>query len=162
MSSNLMKALGVGAAVALLSAGSAFAAVATGSVNVRTGPGTWYSKVDTLFRGEQVAISDRSGGWCFVEKSGPDGWVSCRFLTNGGVVYRTPQTSVRLSIGFGAAPRAPMHRHHDWTDDGGYWSGPDGYDDGGHWSGPDGYDDGGYWSGPRSVTTYPGGSFSIY
>jgi len=37
--SNLLKAAGIGAAGILLTAGAAFAATATASVNVRTGPG---------------------------------------------------------------------------------------------------------------------------
>jgi uncharacterized protein YraI len=149
---NLPKALGMGAVVALFSAGSALAAVAIGSVNVRTGPSVSFAKVDTLYRGERVSITDRAGGWCFVQKSGPDGWVSCRYLAGSGVVYRA-QPSVRLSFGFGIAPR---RMHHDWDDD--WW------DDDEHWSGPHHDDDGGHWSGPSSVTTYPdgGGSITIY
>jgi len=144
---NLPKTLGIGALVTLLSAGSAFAAVATGSVNVRTGPSVSFAKVDTLYRGEQVSITDRDGGWCFVLKSGPDGWVSCRYLAGSGVVYRV-QPSVRLSFGFGVV--SPRRMHHHWDDDG-------------HWMGGDD-DDGGHWSGPGSVTTHPdgGGSITIY
>jgi uncharacterized protein YraI len=155
--SKLIGALGLGAVIACLSAGSAFAAVATGSVNVRTGPGTWYPRVDTLYAGEQLSISDRNGGWCFVQKAGPDGWVSCRYLASGGIQYRS-QPSVRLSLGVGVTPFPPMHRHrhqwdhnHDWNDDGGHWN------NGGDWTGP-GHDDGGHWSGPgadgASVTIY--------
>lgn len=139
---NLPKVLGIGAVVALLSAGSALAAFATGSVNVRTGPSVSFAKVDTLYRGERVSITDRAGGWCFVQKSGPDGWVSCRYLAGSGVIYRA-QPSVTLSFGFGIAPRR-MHRDRDWWDDGHHHD-----------------DDDGYWSGPRSVTTYPGGGSSI-
>src|SRR5687768_9727757 len=106
---NLPKVLGIGALVTLLSAGSALAAVATGSVNVRTGPGVWYAKVDTLYRGERVSIVDRAGGWCFVRKSGPDGWVSCRYLAGSGVVYRA-KPSVSFSFGIGIAPK---RMHHD-------------------------------------------------
>jgi len=142
---KLPKTLGIGALVALLSAGSALAAVATGSVNVRTGPSVSFAKVDTLYRGEQVSITDRVGGWCFVLKSGPDGWVSCRYLAGSGVVLRA-QPSISLSFGIGISPRHMHHKrmHHDWDDD--WW------------------DDDGHWSGPSSVTTYPsgGGSITIY
>src|SRR4051812_39790277 len=151
MSTNLMKALGVGAVFAVLSAGSAFAAVATGSVNVRSGPGTWYAKVDTLFSGERVAITDQAGSWCYVQKSGPDGWVSCRFLVGGGGggVFRAPQPNVRINLGFGMGSPMPTHHHHHHGD----------WDNNNDWNG-----DGGYWSGPGSATTYPdgGGSFTIY
>ena len=57
-------------------AASAAPAVATGNVNVRSGPGTGYAVIDTLRRGEQVDVQYCRGSWCYVEKRGPDGWVS--------------------------------------------------------------------------------------
>jgi uncharacterized protein YraI len=143
---NLPRVFGIGAVMALLSAGPVLAAFATGSVNVRTGPSISFAKVDTLYRGERVSIVDRAGGWCFVRKSGPDGWVSCRYLAGSGVVYRA-RPSVSLSFGIGIVPKRMHHDHdHDWWDD------------------HDHDHDGGYWSGPGSVTTYPdgGGSITIY
>jgi uncharacterized protein YraI len=86
---------------------AAMAAVATGSVNVRTGPSTGYAVVDTLYPGEFVEV-DRcaTNGWCYVIKSGPDGWVSSRYLTDGDrdepdIVIRRPQPSVSFSFSFG-------------------------------------------------------------
>ena len=75
------------AALALLATtAAAFAApaVATGNVNVRSGPGTHYGRVDTLRRGEQVEVLQCQGSWCYVEKRGPDGWVSASYLARGG------------------------------------------------------------------------------
>jgi len=73
------------AAVAVLSAVSAaFAvdAVATTTVNVRTGPGTDFSIVGQLAAGERVDIREcTSANWCFVNRAGPSGWVSAAFLT---------------------------------------------------------------------------------
>lgn len=93
-------------AVSLLST-AAIAAEATASVNVRGGPGTNYAVVDTLYPGESVDV-DRcaSNGWCYVVKSGPDGWVSARYLTDSDgyepdVVVRRPQPSVNFSFSFG-------------------------------------------------------------
>jgi hypothetical protein len=71
------------AAIVLLSTAAAFAqpGVATGAVNVRTGPGTGYSKVGTLSAGEYVDVKDCQGSWCFVDRnSGTDGWVSASYL----------------------------------------------------------------------------------
>ena len=112
---NLLKAAGIGAAGILLTAGAAFAATATASVNVRTGPGTSYGVVDTLAPGENVAIVGQSNGWCRVDKPGPNGWVSCAYLTasafDGPRRYRDrfydDGPDVSLSFGFGV----PMHRH---------------------------------------------------
>jgi uncharacterized protein YraI len=82
-------------------------AEATVSLNVRSGPGTNYRVIDTLRPGENVEISRRSGGWCYLVKSGPDGWSSCRYLTDAssGAPRRDrsePNVSFSFSIpGFG-------------------------------------------------------------
>lgn len=55
-------------------------ATATRAVNVRSGPGVGYSKVDVLSSGEEVNITECQGRWCYVEHSGPDGWVSGGYL----------------------------------------------------------------------------------
>lgn len=70
----------------MATAAAAFAApaVATANVNVRSGPGTGYGVVDTLRRGEPVEVRQCQGSWCYVEKSGPDGWVSSSYLGNAG------------------------------------------------------------------------------
>lgn len=64
---------------------------ATASVNVRTGPGTSYPVVDTLYPGEDVDIGRCTGGWCYVRHSGADGWVSGRYLDDSyGDPYEPP------------------------------------------------------------------------
>lgn len=71
-----------------LAAGDALAvdATATSDVNVRSGPGAGYSRLDTLYGGEMVNITECQSGWCYVEHDGPDGWVSGNYLsaTGGG------------------------------------------------------------------------------
>lgn len=59
---------------------AAFDATATTAVNIRSGPGINYSKVDALSSGEAVNITECKGRWCYVEHSGPDGWVSGKYL----------------------------------------------------------------------------------
>jgi len=71
-------------ALAATTAGAfAAPAYATAHVNVRSGPGTQFRVVDVLSRGERVDIEYCRGSWCFVEKSGPDGWVSANYLNRG-------------------------------------------------------------------------------
>lgn len=84
---------GVAGVALLLSAGAAFAdpAQATASVNVRSGPGVGYSIVDQLAPGENVDVGRCEGGWCFVQHSGPDGWVSANYLS-GDEQYAPPPT----------------------------------------------------------------------
>ena len=110
----MKKILAVSALAAMTSlgfAGVSFADEATASVNVRTGPGTSYRVVDTLYAGEQVNIETcRSSGWCYITHSGPDGWVSARYLSNDGgdygdddddIVVRPPNISFSFSFGRG-------------------------------------------------------------
>ncbi|MBN9306850.1 MAG: hypothetical protein BGO82_05895 [Devosia sp. 67-54] len=107
---NLIKAGALGAAVTILTAGAAFAAVATTSVNVRSGPSTSYRVVDTLAPGEYVNITGRSNGWCAVTKPGPNGWVNCAYLSEGRYRPRpVPVPDVTFHFGFGYPP--PMHHH---------------------------------------------------
>lgn len=82
------KLLGSGLAalamIATTAAASAAPAYATSNVNVRSGPGTGYRVVDTLRRGEAVDVQYCRGSWCFIQKRGPDGWVSANYLNRGG------------------------------------------------------------------------------
>lgn len=75
---TLLAALGV----SLAGMAAAQAAQSTVSLNVRSGPSTSYGVVDVLYAGENVDVERCRGGWCEISHSGPDGWVSARYLTN--------------------------------------------------------------------------------
>lgn len=109
----------IGAGVLFATAATAFAApaVATGSVNVRSGPSTGYARVDTLQRNQLVEVTGCRNGWCYIEKRGPDGWVSARYLQE--VRARATKPSVSFSINFGTTPtvRPPRHHDNDWRRD---------------------------------------------
>jgi len=126
---NLKKtAMTLGLAVLTLgaTAASTYAATAyaTGSVNVRSGPGTGYHVVDQLYRGQQVNVQDCRGSWCRVSKSGPDGWVSARYLSAGSYddgYYDDDYYDDQVVI------VRPRHRHRDpvyYYDDYDYYRGP--------------------------------------
>ncbi|MHA6323784.1 SH3 domain-containing protein [Roseivivax sp. CAU 1753] len=76
-------------------------AVATTSLNVRTGPGITYEIVDTLSPGEVVDLTEcQTNGWCYISDDDRTGWVSSRFLTappSAGV----PGTGCRFELEFG-------------------------------------------------------------
>ena len=60
----------------------AYESAATVSLNVRSGPGTSFRVVDTLYAGEPVEVTEcASNGWCYIEHTGPDGWVSSKYLS---------------------------------------------------------------------------------
>lgn len=88
-------------AAAVLAAGSALAATATAAVNVRSGPGTNYSIVDTLFAGEQVTVAGCEGAFCYIDHSGPDGWVSRSYLSGNDV----PRAGVNFGFTIGSDGR---------------------------------------------------------
>lgn len=82
----MIKKLTVAAAAFLAAAsvaGVAMSAQSTTTLNVRGGPSTSYGVVDVLFAGENVDVEEcRTNGWCRISHSGPDGWVSSRYLTD--------------------------------------------------------------------------------
>ena len=92
------------ALMGLAGAASAEPAKVTSSVNVRSGPGTSYSIVAKAKAGEIVDVKGCQSGWCYIEKSGPDGWVSGRYLTRapGG-----PVINFLLNFGNPPKPSAP-------------------------------------------------------
>lgn len=111
LNKSVLKASMAGAAL-LLTAGVAMAApgFATGNVNVRTGPGTSYTAIDTLRRGERVDVEGCRGGWCYVQKAGPDGWVSVNYLSAARAASRPV---IRFHFNFGSPPRFERPRDYD-------------------------------------------------
>lgn len=121
--SLLSKAIagGLAGAALLLSAGAALAypGVATGSVNVRTGPGVGYPVIDQLYPGERVDIGSCGYGWCYVRHSGPDGYVSARFLSpsyRSPPIYRAPPVyrPYYPPPYYPPYPRYPRYYHYDY------------------------------------------------
>lgn len=106
----------MGGAVVLGTAGAAFAtpAVATGTVNVRSGPSAGYQRIDSLFRGERVDVRECRGSWCYVTQDGPDGWVAASYLQRGRVQQQSVKPSVNFSFSFGNIQRPSNHggNHH--------------------------------------------------
>ncbi|KRA50182.1 SH3 domain-containing protein [Devosia sp. Root635] len=104
MNAKHITALSSGAAIVLLSTAAAFAqpGVATGAVNVRTGPGTSYSKVGTLSTGELVDVKDCQGSWCFVDRNaGTDGWVSANYLKPAAAQPAPAPSEPEIPFNFG-------------------------------------------------------------
>lgn len=90
--------------VAATAAAFAAPANATTSLNVRSGPGTGYGVVDTLYSGEPVEVTECvSNGWCYIEHQGPDGWVSSNYLAAATAPTPTPapKEDPDVNIGFG-------------------------------------------------------------
>jgi hypothetical protein len=132
--------LALGGVLLLGTIGSTLAApaVATSNVNVRSGPGTGYEAVDVLRRGERVDVEGCRGGWCFIDKRGPGGWVSWRYL---GEVNRPSQPDVTFQFNFGNPPQYDRPWHHGRPGNGGWHGNGNNNNDGnglGHHNGPGG------------------------
>lgn len=54
----------------------------TENLNFRTGPGTNYSKIETIPKGTVIDYYSESDGWAKVRYNGRDGYVSTSYLTN--------------------------------------------------------------------------------
>jgi SH3-like domain-containing protein len=88
----MLRAAAIAASGAVLLAIATVAAaaapgIATGSVNLRAGPGTGYARIATIPAGARVNVL-RCGGWCEVVFNGRRGWASAAYIGRGGV--RTP------------------------------------------------------------------------
>jgi len=102
MNKKILAACSIAMVAGLGFASPALADQATASVNVRSGPGTQYSVVDTLYRGENINIETcRSNGWCRIAHTGPDGWVSARYLSNDGSDYGSEPVRSSPNVTFG-------------------------------------------------------------
>lgn len=55
--------------------------VKTTSLNVRSGPGTNYSKIGSLKEGNKVDVISENNGWSRIKFSGKDGFVSSEYLS---------------------------------------------------------------------------------
>ena len=67
----------------LATAAQAATGVATGSVNMRTGPGTSYAKITTIPAGAPVEVFGCSS-WCQVAYGGAQGYASANYISQGG------------------------------------------------------------------------------
>jgi len=94
------------AVVVFLPAAYAAPGTVTSNVNLRSGPGTNYGVIDTMRRGTQVDVQQCQGSWCYIVKSGPDGWISSSYLTAAGGTPVNPQQP-GLSFGFSTGPGGP-------------------------------------------------------
>jgi len=77
-------AIVAGSAIALTLPAEALAAYTTGSVNLRTGPGTGYGIVTTIPGGVGVGVGSCMPSWCQVNYAGFSGWVATTYLANVG------------------------------------------------------------------------------
>lgn len=74
--------LSLAALMLAATAASAAPGVATGNVNLRTGPGSGYARIATIPAGARVEVL-RCAGWCEVVFAGRRGWASAAYISRG-------------------------------------------------------------------------------
>ena len=78
-----------------VSAVSAVVNTQWGSLNVRSGSGTGYAKIDALAKGTGVLVLSTSGGWSRILYGGSrSGYVSSAYLQNSSLAYPAMQLDV--------------------------------------------------------------------
>ncbi len=70
--------------------------VSNSVLNVRSGPGTSYSKLNTLYEGEAMKVLETSGGWYRIQTfDGVKGWVAGN-LTSAGAKAKVTSSTLNL------------------------------------------------------------------
>jgi uncharacterized protein YraI len=111
--------------------------VATGDVNLRSGPGTSYAKITTIPAGAPVEVFQCSN-WCEVTFGGAHGFAHARYISAGGyaappVVYQPPpvyayQQPLPPSAYWRYGRPWWDDRYDAWYDGHGWWYDGDWYD----------------------------------
>ena len=79
--------------------GTATVQVSSGSLNVRSGPGTSYSAVGSLQNGDTVTVLETADGWAKVETaSGLSGYCSAEYLVFGGGASSSDGSTITLNV----------------------------------------------------------------
>ena len=112
---NLVK-VGLGALLAVASAGAASAATTNHGTPVYSRPFAGSHVVNYLSRGTHVRIQAVSRSWCEVSIPGPDGWVRCSALGNYPSRYFRPGITFNFGFGF------PMVTPHPGPHMGWWWN----------------------------------------
>lgn len=121
-------------AVGVLAPVAAQAAYVTGSVNLRTGPGTQYARILTIPAGARVSVAGCSS-WCSVNYAGTRGYVSASYVAGGRagpgprpMMHRSPPPT----WGYYQKPRWDARRNawydgHRWYHNGRWYDRPSGF-----------------------------------
>jgi len=101
------KSLMFGGLLMLAGASAANAAIVTGDLNLRSGPGTGYRVIDTMPAGTYVDVLGCTGSWCEVAFSGITGYASASYLGGGAAYAAAPPVYVAPPVYSSRVYRAP-------------------------------------------------------
>lgn len=69
--------------------------VTANTLNVRTGPGTYYSVAYKLHRGDTLVVQEHNGQWAVIQRNGVRYYASSRYMRYVGPVQQKNQSSAR-------------------------------------------------------------------
>lgn len=92
------KSLMFGGLLLVAGASAANAAVVSGDLNLRSGPGTGYRVIDTMPAGSYVDVLGCTGSWCEVQFGGMTGYASASYLGGGASAYAAAPVYVEPPI----------------------------------------------------------------
>ena len=96
--------------------------VATGNVNMRSGPGTQYPVITTIPAGAPIEVMGCQS-WCQVAYAGAQGYVSGRYVGSDGYSQLESSAYYRAAPRYYAPAPPPRVYYRDrWDDDYGYYS----------------------------------------
>lgn len=75
---------------------------ATDSVNLRGGPATSYTRIETVSRGAAVKVAAREGGWSFAKAGDRFGWINSSYLSKNAPAPEPAQTAARAEATSGS------------------------------------------------------------
>lgn len=85
--------------------------VTASSLNVRTGPGTSYTRIKTISKGTAVTVLGTSGDWYYISVGGQNGYVSAEYISiSGGAPAQQKGTVTASSLNMRSGPGTSYSR----------------------------------------------------
>lgn len=111
---HIIRTLFIAAVMALVMAVGAFAAqtgvITEDIVNVRTGPGTSYDRVETLAKGKVVTILGEESGWYHISWANSKGYVLCVYVAVNGAAQADATVTGGSTINVRSGPGTSYDR----------------------------------------------------
>ncbi len=89
--------------------------VNVGGLNFRKGPGTSYSVIRVLTKGEEVEVISESNGWSKIRNKGTEGYVASRYLSNKSTTENSMNNIISKAINIA---KSKLECKYVWGDEG--------------------------------------------
>lgn len=102
------------------SSGAGYTVSAKSGLNIRSGPGTGYSKMGAFAYGAAVSVEEISGGWAKISYGGKTAYIAAEYLqedSSGGAASGSAGASLQVDKVKGLSIQAAIRRE-NWNSDG--------------------------------------------